>query len=404
MSPRPRSVVTLRLAAYPGRYASSVALLAALLAVALAAPASVAAQAQAVPTSHTAGTLAYATAESAGVDAAALAAAVQLYRDAVDSGDLPGVVLLVARRGSIVLHEALGWRDREAGLPMERNTLFRMASNTKPVITTAALLLEQEGRLSMSDPVSRYIPAFAEGELASITLHQLATHSSGLQRSPIFLPDVSAESDLVQEAARFARALSLNRQPGSSYEYSNAGYNILGGVLEAASGQRLDLLLRERVYAPLRMRESSNHESVADHDRMGRVYRRTNGEWRAGWSPGNAPDYAIVRASGGMISTALDYAAFLQLWLDRGRSGGVQLLTPENVTRATSPHVADGDAHYGYGWRIEADGVFGHTGSDGTAAWVDPAKQLIVIVFTQAPSGGVNPRSEFLRRVRAASH
>jgi CubicO group peptidase (beta-lactamase class C family) len=403
MSPRPRPVEPLRLASYPECWTRSGGVLTALLMLALSTPVSVAAQAQAVPASHTTGPLARVPAESADIDAAALDAAVQLYRGSVDAGDLPGVVLLVARRGSLVLHEALGWRDRQNGLRMERNTLFRMASNTKPVITTAALLLEQEGRLSMSDPVSRHIPAFADGELARITLHQLATHSSGLPRSPIFLPDVSAGSDLVQEAARFARALSLNREPGISYEYSNVGYNILGGVLEAATGQRLDVLLRERVYAPLGMRESSNHESVADNGRMGRIYRRTNGEWRAGWSPGDVPDYPIVRASGGMISTALEYAAFLQMWLDRGRFGDMQLLTAESVTRATARHVQDGDAHYGYGWRIEADGVFGHTGSDGTAAWVDPEKQLIVIVFTQAPSGGVNPRSEFLRRVRAAS-
>jgi CubicO group peptidase (beta-lactamase class C family) len=363
------------------------------------------ASAQAAATSYsTVAGLAPATPASVAMDAAALDAAVQLYRDAVAAGDLPGVVLLVARQGRVVLHEALGWRDLEGRLPMERTTLFRMASNTKPVITTAALLLEQDGRLAMGDPVSKYIPEFARGDLAQITLHQLATHSSGLPRSPIFLPGASADSDLVRESARFAGALSLNRPPGSSYEYSNVGYNVLGGVLEAASGQRLDALLRERVYVPLGMHDSSNHESVADNGRMGRIYRRSGGEWRTGWSPGDAPDFPLVRASGGMISTAEDYAAFLQMWLDGGRFGDVQLLSAASVARGTARHVADGDAHYGYGWRVEQDGVFGHGGSDGTAAWIDPAKQLIVIVFTQAPAGGANPRDEFLRRVRAAAH
>lgn len=339
---------------------------------------------------------------AAGMDAATLDAAVELFRGAVAREDLPGVVLLVARGDRVVLHEALGWRDRERRLPMERDTLFRMASNTKPAVALAALLLEQDGRLAMNDPVSKYIPAFADGPLARITIHQLATHSSGLPRSPIFLPGLTAESDLIREAARFAGALKLNREPGTAYEYSNAGYNILGGVIEAASGRKLQDLLRERVYEPLGMSETNHHESTADHARMSKVYRRADGVWRPVWSPGDPPSYPIVRASGGMISTAIDYATFLHFWLRRGEHAGRQILAPENVARATSPLVRDGDAGYGYGWRVTSDGVFGHGGSDGTQAWVDPARELLVLVFTQVTAGGVNPRNEFLRRVQSA--
>jgi serine-type D-Ala-D-Ala carboxypeptidase len=342
------------------------------------------------------------TPESVGMDPRALSEAVYQFHIAVAADELRGAVLLVARRGTVVLHEAVGWRDAEGGLRMEPDMLFRMASNTKPVISAAALLLAEEGRLTMADPLSRHIPAFDRDGLRDITLHQLATHSSGLPRSPIFLRGVSPDSDLKQEAVRFAEALELERTPGSAYGYSNAGYNILGGVIEAVSGQRLEDFLRQRIYEPLGMLETANHESKADHGRMGKVYRRASGEWRAGWSPGDAPDYVIPRASGGMISTAWDYALFLQAFLNGGRLGDVQLLSEASVRQATSPLVpADGGSSYGYGWQVSAEGMFSHTGSDGTAAYVDVSRELIVLVFTQSPDGR-NPRAEFLRRVQAS--
>jgi CubicO group peptidase (beta-lactamase class C family) len=342
-----------------------------------------------------------ASAEAVGLDAAALEAAVGLYREAVAADELRGAVLLVARRGTIVLHEAVGWRDREAGMPMEANTLFRMASNTKPVIAAAALMLEEEGRLSMADPVSRHIPGFGRDALRGITVHHLATHSSGLPRSPIFLRGVSADSDLRREAERFAEALEPERPAGSEYGYSNAAYNVLGGVIEAASGMPLEDFLRQRLYEPLGMLESSNHESRADAARMSKVYRRSGGEWRAGWSPTDGPDYPIARASGGMISTAEDYARFLHAFLGGGRLGDARILSEASVRRATSALVPAGEGGYGYGWQVSRDGVFSHTGSDGTAAYVDPGRGLVVLVFTQSPDGR-NPRAEFLRRVQAA--
>ena len=126
-------------------------------------------------------TLRYGSAEEAGMDAAELETAVDLFRKAVEADDLQGVVVLVARNGIVVTHEALGWRDIENNLPLEKDTLFRMASNTKPTIATAILMLAEDGKLSVSDPVGRHLPAFADGSNTDITIRHLLTHTGGFR-------------------------------------------------------------------------------------------------------------------------------------------------------------------------------------------------------------------------------
>lgn len=334
------------------------------------------------------------------VDPEALESALDLYRTHVANDELRGVVLLVARRGQVVLHEALGWRDKEQGLPMEKSTLFRLASNTKPVVATAAMTLAAEGALDLNDPVANHIPAFDKDGFREIAVAQLMSHSSGLPRSPIFLSGVSSTSDLVHEAERFADNLSLQHPPGTEYLYSNVGYNVLGGVMEAVSGQRLEPLLTERIYEPLGMHDSNNFEATADQNRMSKVYvRNDDGSWRARWSPGDGPSYPIVRASGGMITTAADYARFLQMWLEGGELEGVRILPEEYIEAGSSLQSAPGGS-YGYGWYVASDGRYSHSGSDGTHAWVDPDRQLIGIVFTQSV-GGTNPRTTFRNIVAA---
>ncbi len=352
----------------------------------------------------------YGTPVEAGMSADSLEAAVDLFRHAVEVDDLRGVVVLVARRGIVVVHEAIGWRDMEAGLAMEKDSLFRMASNTKPTISTAALILAEEGRLDLQAPVSEVIPAFGEGESAKITIHHLLTHTGGFRLNVLFLsplleasPEHPGAPSLQAEVPRFA-AVGPEVEPGTSYSYSNPGYNTLGAVIEIVSGRLLADFLKRRIYEPLGMHDSLNHESESDHDRMSVVYRRNrSGEWVAGWSPGDPPDVPFVRASGGMISTAWDYAIFCQMYLNNGVYDGRRIISEESVTLATTPHTRglyppeeqeEMSAFYGYGWSVASDGVYSHGGSDGTWAWVDPAGEIVGIVFTQSP-GGKNPSSEF---------
>lgn len=372
-----------------------------------------------VPASGAQDVLTAGAASDVGMSEAVLRAGAGLFEDAVGRDDLKGVVLLVARRGTIVLHEAYGWRDPEKTRAMEKDSLFRMASNTKPVIAAAVLQLAGASQLDLDDNAREHLPSFDNHRGAFITIRQLLSHTSGLRIGPIFLRPLVEASDehpdapsLQVEVARFGE-IGAEVQPGTSYRYSNPGFNTLGALIEVASEMPLKQYLRERIYAPLGMVDSGNHESDADHARMSCVFRRgRDGAWGIDWQPGDPPDYPFPRASGGMISTARDYAVFCQTFLNGGVYGGERILGEAAVAEATSPqtrHVyteqelAERESFYGFGWRVTSEGVYSHGGSDGTFAWVDPSRQIIGIVFTQSP-GGANPRDQFRRVVEAACH
>jgi CubicO group peptidase (beta-lactamase class C family) len=347
-----------------------------------------------------------------GMSAAVLEGAVGLYREAVASGELVGAVLLVARNGRVVVHEAIGQRDWQRNLPMERNTMFRMASNTKPVVATAIAMLVERGQLRYDDHVRKYIPAFDNYRAGFITVGQLLSHTSGLRIPTLFLEPYTTGSgpdgrpNLQTEVAKFG-AVGAVFPPPAAYGYSNPGYNTLGAVIEVVSGRPLEVFLRDEIYRPLGMKDSY-HLETAEHlggklNRMGAVYysRDENGRWVPGWRPGDPPQVPFVRASGGMISTAWDYAIFLQTHLNGGTYGNTQLIAPQSVRTMTARQTpADGTA-YGYGWRLEDGGVFSHGGSDGTNAWVDPERGIIGIVLTQTPRGR-NPVQRFRQLVNLA--
>jgi len=360
--------------------------------------------------------LRYGTPDEIGMDPVALEQAVAIYEQAVAEDEIRNVVLLVARRGVVVVHEAIGWRDVENELPLQRDSLFRMASNTKPVVATAALNLVEEGLLDLQSPVSAYIPAFSVGENAKITVHHLLTHTSGFRINSLFMSPLLEKSEehpdapsLQDEVPRFAE-VGPEEEPGTTYSYSNPGFNTLGALVEIASGMMLEDYLRAVIYEPLGMNESLNHESRADHDRMSKVYRRWDEEWGTSWKPGDPPDFPFVRASGGMISTAWDYAIFCQMYLNDGVYDGARVLVPETVVLATTPHtreiyseeeLEERDSFYGYGWNVSTDGSFSHSGSDGTWVRVDPERELIVMAFTQTPRRS-DLRSAFFDAVVAA--
>ena len=359
--------------------------------------------------------------DEVGMSSAILESGVQLYREAIEAGDLVGAVLLVAKDGKVVLHEALGWRHKGRELPMEKNTMFRMASNTKPTISTAIGILVQEEKLAYDDPVRKHIPSFDNYRSGFMQIRHLLNHTSGFRINSLFLQpymEPSAEDpdapNLQLEAARFGD-VGAEVLPGTSYSYSNPGYNTLGALVGIASGQSLESFLDQRIYTPLGMDDSYNHELPEKLDgkleRMGAVYyQQRNGEWIPGWEAGNEPQVPFVRASGGMISTAWDYAIFCQMFLNGGVYGGARILTERTVQTMTSDTYLSGGEFdpergarvgYGHGWSVAEDGTFSHTGSDGTGAWVDPNHDLIVLVFTQTPRGA-NPRGKFLELVRSA--
>lgn len=341
---------------------------------------------------------------------------VDLVRQSVDSGDIHGAVLLVARKGRIVLHEAIGWRNAEDRSEMQRDTLFKMASNTKPVIAAAILQLVERGDLQLDAAVGDYISSWKDGANAGVTVRQLLSHTSGLRIPVVFVEPLLAKSDanphapsLQAEVDRFAE-IGVKEEPGNSFSYNNPGFQVLGRLIEVASGQPLKDYLRESIYRPLKMKDSWNHESDVPLDRMSRVYAWKDGKRVLRWKPEDGPDWPIVRGSGGMITTARDYAVFCQMFLNCGIYAGARLLTQDSIAEATRPqtlgaHSADElatrGAFYGLGWVISREGVFSHSGSDGTKVWVDPDRELIVMVLTQSP-GGDHPRDRFFDTVLAA--
>jgi len=355
----------------------------------------------------------------AGMSEGVLAGGVALYEEAIERGDLVGAVLLVAKDGKVVLHEALGWRDKARSIPMEPGTMFRMASNTKPPVATAIATLVEDGKLAYDDLVREHMPSWDNYRAGFINIGHLLSHSSGLRIPTLFLqpymqptaqhPDAPT---LQLEVARFGE-VGAEVTPGTSYSYNNPGYNTLGALAEMASGMPLDEYLDRELYTPLGMHDSYHHEidekMDGKLDRMSVVYYERDGEggWVPGWTPGDPPQVPFVRASGGMISTAEDYVIFCQMFLNGGVYNGQRIISAETVELMTSPKIrtnpgSEGPArHYGYGWSVSEDGVYSHTGSDGTGAWLDPSTNLIVLVFTQTPRGR-DPVARFREIVKLA--
>ncbi len=368
--------------------------------------------------------------EEVGFSAERLTAAVEIMRRAVDEGRVTGVQLLVARHARVVVHEALGLRDLEQQLPMEENTLLRMASNTKTVVATGVLMLADQGRLSISDPVSNYLPGFSEGWSAQLTVRDLLRHTTGFPYTfDNYFGDITLQSPEYPDAPSLSvEAIKIGQagpevEPGTC-QYTNWGYTVLGGVLEAVAGRKLDEFLQEQLYGPLGMTETSH--ALYGAGPAARV--SLNYEWNGmDWAilPPEAPPFA--RSTGGLVTTASDFAKIAQLFLNDGEYGGQRFLRPETVAEATSvqtecshlyvgpdqlrelgfqpmwydardPRALGLDVGYGYGWAIATNGAYSHGGFRGTFVLVDPGADLVILLFAQSRVGGT-PGQEFVDAV-----
>lgn len=345
-----------------------------------------------------------------GVDPEILNQAASLIEETVAKEKIPGAVILVVRKGKIILHQAFGHRDLQRTRPMQTDSLFRMASNSKAITAAGIMLLVEDGKLDLDKPVGTYLRAFQNERWNEITLRHLLTHTSGIRIKPLFFTPLLQKSephpqapDLRLEVNRFAASAPLE-PVGKTYSYNNACYNTLAAVIEEVTGSYKQHL-HDRIYKPLGMLDSCNHESDADHSRMSTVLRRLQGgTWSEGWKPGDAPDWPFPRGSGGMISSARDYALFCQMLLNKGRYGNKQIMRSDSVTEMTSPQGNHCEAaiNYGLGWKVSERGnTFSHGGSDGTFVWVDPNRDLIGMVLTQC-NGSKPPRTEFRKLVESA--
>jgi CubicO group peptidase (beta-lactamase class C family) len=367
-----------------------------------------------------------------------LSTALEAY---VDDEQLAGSVTIVLRRGRIAYHEAFGERDRDAGAAMQRDTIFRIASQTKAIVSTAAMILQEEGRLLITDPVSDYLPEFAATTVAvarrdggydvvranrQVTVRDLLTHTSGFDYGTGVAADMWAEAGIqgyyfsdrnepIRETVRRMAALPASAHPGDAWIY---GYNtdILGAVVEVAAGMPLDEFLSQRLFEPLGMVDTAFYLPRNERDRLATVYANIDGNLELAPEEGSAGQGAFVdgpresfSGGAGLLSTAMDYARFLQMVLNGGELDGVRILSRKSVELMSTSHIGDiafrPGQGFGLGFSVLEDvGARGTPGSVGelgwggayhSTYWIDPREALVVVHLTQLiPTGGVDDQQK----------
>jgi CubicO group peptidase (beta-lactamase class C family) len=361
----------------------------------------------------------------------------------IDADRLPGAVVMIARKGKLVYYEAIGFKDKAAGMPMTRDAIFRIYSMTKPLVSVVAMMMVEEGKIQLTDPVSKFFPAFSEmkvlvtdkdGNVATepakrpITVYDLLRHTAGLDygefttipqikaayaEAGLFQPNGAVgDSRMItaeQEVAGFARA-PLVSQPGTNWKYSMA-VDLLGRVLEAASGKRLSDLLEERLFKPMNMVDTGFWVPPAKWTRIAEPLAKDT-------STGKPTDPMLdvkivpVNDSGGAggVSTAMDYLRFCQMLLAGGALDGKRCLSPTTIKLMTSDHLGNrttlplspGEVlmgvqgyTFGLGFMVRqgpgiaavsgSEGEFMWGGVAGTFFWIDPKEKLAVVLMAQVP-------------------
>jgi CubicO group peptidase (beta-lactamase class C family) len=368
-----------------------------------------------------------------GFDPARLARLDTLMQQAVDSSAVAGAVALVLRDGKVVYQRAVGWSDREAKRPMTTDAIFRIASQSKALTSVAIMMLVEEGRIALTDPVSRWLPSFARTTVANradtgrtvtparrqVTIFDLLTHTAGISYGTDGFVAERYRAAGLGPAAGFGwytadknepicttmdrlGTLPFVSQPGEAWVY---GYNtdILGCVVERASGMPLDEFLRRRITGPLGMTDTDFYLPPAKRARLATVYRSDSDGHvvradTGAKGQGHYVDGPRMSFSGGagLLSTAKDYATFLQMLLDHGTAGGKRLLSPRSVELMTTNQVGTlyGAPGQGFGLgfsttdRLGAGGynsvgTFGWGGAYASTYQVDPAERIVFVLMLQ---------------------
>ncbi len=368
--------------------------------------------------------------EDVGLSSERLTRIGEFARAEVEKGRIAGAVSLVARRGHVVYFDAVGKADIEEGREMREDSIFRIMSMTKPIVSLAVMTLHEEGRFLLDDPISRFLPELGklrvavvpDGEAVSpealetvpaareITIHDLLTHRSGLtygflNQGPVgelyrrarLLETVATNEEMVRKLSE----LPLVHQPGTAFEYSHST-DVLGRLVEVVSGKRLDRFLEERILLPLGMKDTKFYLSAKEAERLVTLYQR-------GESPplkpldGGRESRLVVgpktwfSGGGGLVSTAGDYYRFLQMLLNGGELDGTRLVSRKTVELMTTDHVGKEIPIYpGYGFglgfavrqelgkgrSLGSEGDYTWGGIFNTVFWVDPKEELILIFLT----------------------
>ena len=354
----------------------------------------------------------------------------------VEADRMPGAVVMIARRGQLIYSDAIGFQDKVAGKPMTKDAIFRIYSMTKPLASVGAMMLVEEGKIQLNDPVSKFLPELAKMEVLvtdkdgkttrepakrQITIHDLFRHTAGLTYGEFSNnPEIKlayAEAKLLTVESRlrtpeqFTAGIAktpLVREPGTAFEYSLA-VDVLGRVVESVSGQRLSAFLDERLFRPLKMVDTGFKVPEANWGRIAEPLPKEQQLLDVKIDPTND------LAGAGGVSTAADYLRFCQMMLNGGMLDGQRYLSPTTVKLMTSDHLGNRPSYpltpgallmgvegytFGLGFMVrQGPGLAGVPGSEGeymwagyggTFFWIDPKEQLAVVYMAQTP-GAIRP-------------
>jgi len=367
--------------------------------------------------------------EEVGFSSARLSRIDSLVTDLVAQRKVPGAVVYIARHGKVAYYKAWGYRDLESREPLRRDDIFRMASQSKAIASLAVMMLWEEGRFGLDDPVSRYIPEFAQPTVLTtfnpadssytaepagreITIRQLLTHTSGLDYAAIGHDEFKAiyakagvpsgignDRYTIGEKVKVLAKLPLRTKPGTEFNYS-LGLDVLGYLVEVVSGMPFDRFLRTRIFDPLGMNDTWFY---LPKDRAGRLVTLHDGESGTAVPmkrlvfDGVDPDYPKLAGTyfsggAGLSGPVEDYARFLQLFLNGGEYNGVRLLSPKTVQMMLTDQLPGMDTDVGLGFGLETEandyrspksvGSFSWGGAFATTYWADPKEDLVALLYT----------------------
>ena len=331
-----------------------------------------------------------ATPETVGMDSARLGQIDRLVAEGLESRQMPGCVVAIGRRGRLVWLKAYGHKQLEPErVRMTTDTVFDMASLTKPIATaTSVMILAEQGKIRPGDPVAKYLPEFGSNGKQSITVFQLLTHQGGL------IPDNSLAdyADGIEKAWQRILAMKLHTEPGTKFVYTDMGFIVLAKLVDRVSGQNIDEFSRDHIFRPLGMTETGYLPDISLRRRAAPTQQR-GGQW----IQGEVHDPRAHRLGGiaghaGLFSTATDLAVYAQTMLGRGEYGGARILRPGTVAQMARAYPVSSGLR-GLGWDkrtgySSSRGVsfsakaFGHGGFTGTVLWIDPELELFVIFLS----------------------
>jgi CubicO group peptidase (beta-lactamase class C family) len=374
--------------------------------------------------------------ESLGLSPTRLHSMSDAFKREIDKGTMPGVTVMVARRGRIGWFQALGRQNPAASAPMTQDSIFRIFSMTKPIVSIGVMQLVEDGFLLLGEPVAKYIPEFADTKVGvesggklelvpparPITVHDLLRHTSGLTNDTAGTGPIQQmykqsrirdRSISNAEHASIVAAMPLLCQPGTEWNYSRST-DILGRIIEIVSGKRLSAYLTERILAPLQMTETAFHTAPENAGRLAEPF--ANDPWTG--EPTKLFDMleqpVMESGGGGLVSTAMDYARFCQMLLGGGTLDGNRIIGRKTLQAMASNHLdarvsingtllAPGHG-FGLGFAVRTHdgmapfagsvGQFFWSGVAGTFFWIDPKEELFAVLMAQAPG-----QREYLRNL-----